>query len=272
MNNYTIKARPCPNCGSKEFGIVLTEGEFIIVRCRKCLLIYLQNIPDDRNIYEEYYDIEYSGKDYCADSGMENLREVYQINNQRINYLKQFKHSGKLLDIGSGAGLFLKTALDNGYIASGIDVSVKAVEFSAREFGLNASNKTADELVSENCKYDIISLWHVCEHFINPVNELKKIHLLLENDGICFIEVPNFNSVKFRFSGYKWQGGNHPLYHRSFFTEKTLRDTLRRSGFTKFRRLNISYKLPGKSPVYNASKYFFNLFAMDAFLDFAVWK
>ncbi|MBL8008317.1 MAG: methyltransferase domain-containing protein [Ignavibacteria bacterium] len=272
MNNHKIKTRSCPNCGSNEFRIVLTEGEFIIVRCSKCSLVYLQNIPDEKNIYEDYYDIEYSGKDYCADSEFGNLRDVYEINNQRIKYLKKFKQSGKLLDTGSGAGLFLKTASDNGYDVSGIDVSVKAVEFSEREFGLNASNKTADDLISENCKFDIISLWHVCEHFINPVNELKKIHRLLENDGICIIEVPNFNSVKFRLSGSKWQGGNHPLYHRSFFTEKTLRDTLRRSGFTKFRRLNISYKLPGKSPVYNASKFIFNLFAMDAFLDFVAWK
>lgn len=264
--------RACPNCSNKNFNLVLTEGEFKIVRCLNCSLTYLQNIPDEKNIYEEYYEIEYSANDYSGNSKMNNLREVFFINEQRLRFLKKFKSSGKLLDIGCGTGLFLKTASDNGYNVSGIDVSKKALEFAKYNFGFDVSNKSLNDLINENNKFDIISLWHVTEHFINPVEELNKVHSLLNDDGFCILEVPNLNSIKFRLSGNKWKGGNHPLYHRSFFTNKTLKDTLEKSGFKKIERLNISYDLPGKGFVYNKSKSIFNLFAMDAFLDFIVWK
>lgn len=266
------ETRVCPNCSDKNFKLILTEGEFKIVRCLNCSLTYLQNIPDEKNIYEEYYEIGYSPEDYSEHSKMENLRDVFIINELRIKYLKKFKSAGKLLDIGCGTGLFLKTASDYGYEVCGIDVSKKALEFAKDRFRLDVSNKTPDELIAENKKFDIISLWHVTEHFINPVEELKKVHSLLNDDGFCILEVPNLNSIKFRLSGNKWKGGNHPLYHRSFFTNKTLMNTLEKCGFKKIKRLNISYDLPGKGLIYNKSKNIFNLFAMDAFLNFLVWK
>jgi len=264
--------RSCPNCGSKNFKLSLTEGVFKIVKCKDCSLIYLQNIPDEKNIYEDYYEIDYSKDDYHKNSKLGYIADIFLINEQRIKYLKRLKQSGKLLDIGCGAGLFMKSASDSGYDVHGIDVSDKALSFAKKEFEFDVSKKTLDELISGKKTFDIITLWHVTEHFINPVNELRKIRNLLAKDGVCLIEVPNFNSLKFRISKKKFSGGNHPLYHRTFFTSRTLKETLSKSGFRNMKRLKISYELPGKSYIYNKSKDLFNLAAMDAFLDFAVWK
>jgi len=166
----------------------------------------------------------------------------------------------------------MKTASDQNYDVYGIDVSNKALSLARDEFKLNVQQKSLDDLIKENRNFDIITLWHVLEHFVNPMDELKQVKALLSNDGMCFIEVPNFNSIKFKLSRNKWKGGNHPLYHRTFFTSKTLRETIQESGFSAIKRISVSYKLPYKSFLFNGSKKMFNLFAMDAFLDYVVWR
>jgi len=265
--------RICPNCHSKEHKVRLKEEDFIIVMCSNCSLIFLLNVPDEKEIYEDYYKIEFTGQDYAADSKYAFLAEIFEINKQRIQKLKQLPAPGKkILDIGCGSGLFLKKAKDAGYKTFGIDISATALRFATEEFGLNANNKSPENLIKEERKFDIITLWHVLEHFLNPVDELIKIQKLLAPDGFLFIEVPNFNSAEFRLSGHKWKGGNHPKYHRTFFTNKTLEDTLKRGGLSNSQRIQLSYKLPDRNVLINSAKKFFNVMAMDAFLDYAAYN
>lgn len=264
--------RNCPNCNSSEYNLYLTEGDFKIVKCSKCSLVYLLNIPDESEIYEDYYKIEFSKDDYAKDSRYPHLAEIYAINDQRLYYLKKLKIKGSLLDIGCGSGLFLKTAGDYGFNAEGIDVSQTALTFAKESFKLKVSDEKIEDLIANNKKYDFVTLWHVLEHFTNPKEELTKIKNLLNPGGILLIEVPNLNSLKFKFSKNKWKGGNHPLYHRTFFTSDSLKKTLKLAGFNKTERLKISYELPGKSALFNISKDVFNIVAMDAFLDFAAYN
>lgn len=265
--------RVCPNCKSKENKLRIKEKDFLIVRCRSCGLTFLLNPPEESVIYEDYYQIEFKGDDYNKDSRFPHLKEIFEINKQRTSLLKTLSREFigfNILDVGCGSGLFLKSCKDVGFNCEGIDVSKTALEFASSEFGLNVSNKSFDNLINENKKYSLVTLWHVLEHFIAPVEELKKMRRLLKPGGILLVEVPNLNSIKFKLSGNKWKGGNHPLYHRSFFTSKTLKDTFVRSGFVNSKRLNFSYKLSGKGQMYNLSKSLFNIIGADAFLNYIV--
>ncbi|HCN37520.1 MAG TPA: hypothetical protein DIS94_07415, partial [Bacteroidetes bacterium] len=131
------------------------------------------------------------------------LKEIFAINSQRKIEILKFKNSGSLLDVGCGSGLFLKSVSDV-FNVSGIDVSKKSINFAREEFGLDVSNKSLDDLISDGKKFDIITLWHVLEHFNNPVEDLKKIRNLLNENGVLIIEVPNWDSIKFQMSGKKW--------------------------------------------------------------------
>jgi len=263
--------RVCPNCKSSEHRLKIKEKDFLIVECLSCGLVFLLNPPDESVIYEDYYQINFKGKDYNAESGFPHLREIFEINNQRTKLIKEItadRESINILDIGCGSGLFLKSCKDQGIRGEGIDVSNTALGFAKNEFGLTVYNKTTDELIKEYKKYDLITLWHVLEHFLEPVDELHKIKELLKPKGILIIEVPNLKSIKFRLNGNKWKGGNHPLYHRSFFTSKTLSNTLAESGYSSVSRLKFTYQLSERSYLYNLSKKVFNTFSADAFLNF----
>lgn len=271
--------RACPNCGNTEYKERIREKDFVIGECRGCGLAYLLNPPDEKEIYEDYYTIEFKGGDYRKDSPYEHLSEIYEINNQRVAFIKDLvkgkfdKNTSNLhkdftlLDIGCGTGLFLKSCTDAGLNVSGIDVSQNALNFAMDNYNLDVSDKKLDDLLNEGRKYDMITMWHVLEHIINPVEELKKVKGILKEGGLLIVEVPNLNSIKFKLSGHKWKGGNHPLYHRSFFTAATLKQTLQKSGFGKIEIRNLPYILDGKGFLYNQSKKLFNKFSADAFLD-----
>lgn len=267
--------RSCPLCGNSENKLKIKESEFLVSECASCGFIYLVNPPDESVIYEEYYNIEFTAGDYNGNSKFDYLNRIHGINTQRVTLLKNTVNNLeklKLLDIGCGSGLFLKSCNDAGINGTGIDVSKTALAFARDSFGLDVSAKSVDELLIEGKKYDVITLWHVLEHFLNPVEELKKIRDLLNDNGELFIEVPNFNSIKFRLSGYKWKGGNHPLYHRSFFTAKSLSEVLKKAGFSESLKLNFTYSLKENSFLYNLSKKLFVLLSEDAFLNFKAVK
>ncbi len=265
--------RACPNCGSAICKTKLIEPPFHLVQCRQCALVYLGNPPDQNNLYEDYYAASnFSANDYRLDSSVPALAEMCAINSQRLQWIQKFKMQGRLLDIGCGRGYFLKTAQEKGFEASGIEISARAVEFACHQMRVNAEVKTLEELRDTSEEFEVITLWHVLEHFHDPFDALQRVRKLLTDDGVCFVEVPNWHSLKFMLSRNKWQGGNHPRYHRSFFTAKTLARALHKGGFSRWQRLQVSYRLPGQRIFYWLVKRASSAYALDAFLTFAAWK
>ena len=265
--------RVCPNCGSPRYRLRYVEPPFQVVTCRQCGLTYLGNPPDEAHLYDTYYpEAERAAADYRADSPYPELAERYAINQQRMNWLKRWKPNGTLLDIGCGQGHFLRTAGEHGYSASGMDVSESAVEYAVREFGVRASVGEIENLLTDGTQYDLITLWHVLEHFVNPFETLRQVRGLLRDGGRCFIEVPNLHSLKFMLAKQKWEGTNHPHYHRTFFSAATLRRALRDTGFSEIERARLSYRIPGRNTLYETSKQILNVAALDAFLDFSARK
>jgi predicted SAM-dependent methyltransferase len=118
----------------------------------------------------------------------------------------------------------------------------------------------------------VITLWHVLEHLADPIDGLRQARQALKPGGLCVVEVPNLRSPKFMLSKTKWRGGNHPLYHRTFFTASSLRAAFVRAGYAVSRRMRWSYRLPDMGRAYSAMKRALDAAALDSFLDFVAWK
>jgi SAM-dependent methyltransferase len=231
--------------------------------------VYLGNPPPEDRLYDDYY--RASRPDpagYRADAADPHLRELHAINVQRVARVRALAPSGRLLDVGCGRGHFLLTARAAGYEVSGVDVSEGAVGYARKHFGLNADTRTLRDVAETGARFDVVTLWHVLEHFVDPMQALESVGRVLAPGGLLVVEVPNLHSLKFVLAGKKWVGGNHPLYHRTFFTAQTLRLMLVRAGFVGARRMRWSYAVPGRSPAYERVKRALDLAGMDAFLDF----
>ena len=276
-DDWAAATRACPSCGGTACRLRFEEPPFRIAKCRGCGLVYLLNPPPEEQLYEDYY--ARSAPDpaaYRLASPDAALAELYAINEQRAEAIQRLRASGDgpgtLLDVGCGRGYFLKTAREAGYAVTGLEVAEHAAAYARRHYGLPVRVGRLASLAGEAAHYDVVTLWHVLEHFVDPFAALGHLRTLLRPGGVCVLEVPNLYSFKFILSGGRWEGGNHPRYHRTFFTAHTLRRALRDAGFARVRRLRLSYRLPGRPALYEGVKRVLNHAALDAFLSFAAWR
>lgn len=146
------------------------------------------------------------------------------------------KHSEKakfqnVLDIGSGCGTLINALKEISDTRVGYEPDEVMVEFASRQFGDDTTrffNKLFD-FNSDSTRFDLITMSHVLEHVPHPGEFLDnlRIHSLLPG-GSLFIEVPNDplfwveKQIQWRLRG---------MAHLTYFTPKSLRTSLRDSGF-----------------------------------------
>ena len=265
-----MQNRPCPLCHFSNSRVKYHVDDFRIVKCNECGFVYLSNpvqIAEESHNYEEYF---YSAKlaEYSETSRDENIRQAWNINEQRLRFIGRYVSDGKILDVGCGRGFFLHHAQQEGFVGHGVEISRQAAHYASEHFGLTVHICNLDQEITIDEKFDVITLWHVLEHFQNPRAALENIRRLLNPGGRIFIEVPNLNSLKFKLSSRKnkWRGGNHPKYHRSFFTRETLDRMLKAAGFSTVQNVHMVYKTGSSSLLYLIKK-MLNAVHRDSFLD-----
>jgi len=122
----------------------------------------------------------------------------------------------KLLDVGCGTGDFLKIAMDNKWMVSGIEPNE-----NARAIANKKSNNSVFDIKHlikfESNSFDVITLWHVLEHLPKLESHIAIFESLLKPNGRLVIAVPNYNS--YDASHYKnfWAAFDVPrhLWHFS---------------------------------------------------------
>jgi SAM-dependent methyltransferase len=70
---------------------------------------------------------------------------------------------GKLLDIGSERGYFLRTMHEHGWSVTGIEPHKPFSRYARDVLGMQVFNATLDEAELKD-KFDLITMWHVLEH------------------------------------------------------------------------------------------------------------
>jgi len=190
-------------------------------------------------------------KDYLAGKLVKRLYNKIDFDNkQRVLHF---------LDFGTGNGRFA-------YIASRVinNSIVHGVDFQKETPALYKSSKNKiryyyiDDFINSKIKYDIIFLRHVLEHNHNPLSFLKKLSSHLTDEGLMYIEVPNFNSGCCRILKEKWQAHNVPR-HIIHYTPESLKTTLDKCGFNYTINLNEMPKMGNQLALLMGAKEY-NLF------------
>jgi 2-polyprenyl-3-methyl-5-hydroxy-6-metoxy-1,4-benzoquinol methylase len=136
---------------------------------------------------------------------------------------------GLILDIGSGTGYFGATMKKAGWLAEGIEINEKAREFGRTHFGFEA--RSPDKLASlKSGSFDCITLWHVLEHFHDPVKYISEIYRLLKPEGFCIIALPNSSSYDAVYYKRFWAAWDVPR-HLWHYSPETFRLFSLKTGF-----------------------------------------
>jgi len=201
---------------------LVTKEEFILTQCKNCGFVFTNPRPTIEEIppyykSEDYY--SHSDDNKSIISGIYNIVRNINIKNKLNLIHKVTKVRGTLLDYGCGAGLFIKYASSQGWLASGIEPNSDARAVS-KKLGLSVEAPEFWTTITER-KFDVITLWHVLEHLHDIEFVIPKLKSTLNIDGILVVAVPNIDSwdaIKYKENWAAYDVPRH-LYH---FNPKTI--------------------------------------------------
>lgn len=191
--------------------------------CRNGGLIFQEPSFSKNELVEAYSD----SKDERYFEQFEQRKNLFVRSLARI---EKYKNSpGRLLDVGSGPGLFVWVAKQAGWEASGLDPSRWAVKEAKKRFGVKVRQGAFEDFKARPESFEVITMWNVLEHFIDPVKALLRARQFLKKDGILALTTININSWFAKLLGRYWPWLIR--VHLWYFTPETLKRMLEKTGY-----------------------------------------
>ena len=150
-----------------------------------------------------------------------------------VKLLRRYRKSGRLLEIGPGGGELLRQAIAAGYEVAAVELNPIQAEHIRSSLGVPVWQSISD--VEE--RFDIVYHCDVLSHFFDPVTAFKEIRAVLNDGGLHIFETGegDFHSKYNRlFSSFQFPD------HLFLFSQSSLIELLRRTGFTHVKTLRYS--------------------------------
>jgi SAM-dependent methyltransferase len=195
---------------SKDYRLRIDDVLWNVVQCTACGLGYLNPRPTSEEI-GRYYPQSYYAHRVAA-------TERYQ---RQARYLTSAT-PGRLLDVGTARGDFLRVMRGRGWEVTGIepfgttdvvtDLLIHRIPFPEGYRNIDGG-------------FDVITAWAVFEHLHHPAAAFSACCELLRPGGQLVVQVPNLRSIASR-----WGRQEDIPRHLYFFDERTLGEYAQRSG------------------------------------------
>lgn len=231
-----MKKSNCDLCENSNYKILGQIKNNYLVKCMLCGHIYMLYRLDDAELMEIYDDSYFNdkyikGNEKVEYSYLEDKDNILKFVEKRFRTIHKYKTPGSILDIGCAMGFYLEYAQKYGWDVYGVEISQYAAEYASQLLqSSNIYNGKIEEFQFENEKFDVVTMWLVLEHMVNPVETILKIRKWLKSDGIIGIKVPNADGITFRTNLKKWIS-QHPEDHMCDFTPDTLERLMHKCGF-----------------------------------------
>ena len=218
------------------------SGTQNLIKCKSCQFIIEFPRLSDSEIITGYKSAKNSGHD------SQYLQRVKSFE-KTLKRIQGFLPNppAKILDIGCAGGAFVEAAKNLGFAAEGVEPAIDLVN-SARQRVLMVREGTAETLseFSEGI-YDVISLWDVIEHVLDPEITLDAAIRLLATEGTLIVNIPDIGTPMAKIVGKRnWWISSVHIYH---FSSKHISILLQRRGLKVvgkkmfFQTLTLGYLL-----------------------------
>ncbi|WP_372998814.1 class I SAM-dependent methyltransferase [Sulfurimonas sp.] len=233
INNNLLEGiydiRSCPCCDSDKYILIFKKLGFSHVKCIDCNMIYtLEVLKDD--VVEEYYKLNELNDEHhkMINAQIDNKLDILRFDYCLNEILKHFNTPNNILDIGCGTGLFLERAKLRGLQPVGVELNNYAKELTSKR-GIAVYGELIENIKFKE-KFDIVTLWTVLEHIVNPKNFIENIISNMNDKSLLIIEVPNINGFAtslLREKSSTFAGDQHV----TFFSLETMTKFLENFGF-----------------------------------------
>lgn len=212
----------CAVCGANDPRPKLRKGETQILECGSCGLAFWTPEPDfhAQELYDaSYFDDRRVGRGYDRYAALEqSLRLTFA---RRLSRLPRLGPSARVLDIGAAFGFAVAEALQAGWQAVGVEISVAAARRARVAAGGRVAVADAVATPFATGTFDMVTLWDVLEHLPNPHAAVAEVARVLRPNGRLVLTTGDVGSPVARLSGARWHLYTLPE-HLFFYTRKSL--------------------------------------------------
>jgi 2-polyprenyl-3-methyl-5-hydroxy-6-metoxy-1,4-benzoquinol methylase len=212
-------SRVCPVCGRDDAPGYLDKGALRLVRCRPCGMVYVNPVPTEF-VSGQYYD--QAGADYyLSPAKLESDYAAVRFERE-LRLFRRHCPGGAVLDVGCSSGAFLfqlNQRFAGSYQVVGTDVSGAPLDY-AESRGVPVVRGDFLRHDFGATRFDAVTFWAVLEHLAEPRSFLEKAWSVLKPNGLCFVLVPNLQSLAVRLLGARYRY----IYpqHLNYFSRATL--------------------------------------------------
>ena len=226
-SNFQVEEYPASNTGHAVSTYSCTstghESHGRIVQCLCCGLVYTNPQLTSLDVLSFYARVE--DKTY-----VENLAArtaTFSYNLDAIAHL--LPKSGRMLDVGSYCGIFLKIARERGYDVLGVEPSVWASSYARDKLQIPTFTGSIESLPADTKPFDVVCSWDVLEHVADPMAQLKHINRRLVPGGIHAFSTLDYGNWYPRLTGERWPWMMD--MHIYYFDQKVMKQMLAAAGF-----------------------------------------
>jgi 2-polyprenyl-3-methyl-5-hydroxy-6-metoxy-1,4-benzoquinol methylase len=244
--------RSCPVCSRQNTKVLFSpiDSPGPVSKCMDCGMVYVSSIVDDHALIIDgpviYGQMDAS---VLTSSNWDDIKGSWEFKHlpDKESEWQALKHNAidamkrvelysnnsfaerRILDFGSGWGIFLSVAKERGWKAYGLEPLPASAVYARATFGLNITTDTLREDTFPPNFFDAITSFQVFEHLPNVRSDIQNLFIILRQNGIILIEVPNIDTwtVKIMKSRHR----HFVPDHLNFFSINTLSQLLVCTGF-----------------------------------------
>lgn len=223
----------CFICDAQDWRKLDLHRQIPMQVCKRCGLLCHDVEPQDENKLKAYYRNEYKpvlGPPAIITAG------------NKLNYVAKFlepfladKKGLLCADVGAATGYIPNYLRSRGHRVTGSEWTLANRRLCEALYGI----PLAEDLPEK--QYDLLSMYHVLEHLVEPDKKLRRYAGMLADGGHMFVSTPEWLSLLHEASGSPLRGGPNGdaqssfenLFHKNhinLFTERSLKNLFGKVG------------------------------------------
>jgi SAM-dependent methyltransferase len=151
--------------------------------------------------------------DYFTLPPLAALRRAAEKEAYRLGFVRPHVPSGRVVEVGAGAGLFALLAKEAGYQYAGIEMDPDCCRYLRDAVGVEAIESAEPQLaLPELPPSDAVVMWHALEHLPDPWACLRAAADNLRPGGVLVAAVPNPAAFQFKVMKGRWPHVDAPRH------------------------------------------------------------
>jgi 2-polyprenyl-3-methyl-5-hydroxy-6-metoxy-1,4-benzoquinol methylase len=224
----------CNFCHADSFDVLITSGrdrrhhlpgDFRLVKCRDCGLVYLNPRPTAEAL-GAYYPQDYAP--YVQRGPLGKLTRWLR-RREALGLRRSLPAGAEVLEVGCATGDLLVPLRDAGLRVTGVELSDHAATIARTQNHLEVHSGTLTDAPLAGRSFDAVIMRNVIEHVPDPKGDLERAASLLRPGGLLSIRTDNVASLDARLFRSLWYGFDFPR-HLTLFSPKTLAAFVRSAG------------------------------------------